>query len=128
MIDESSTFLTLIGSHEMEVVQRIKGNTVILTMRGTTFSDSTVEWLRRVIRSHERTGMKRLILDFGDVRYLNSLGIAALLSARKAMERVDGKLLLAGINDHVKDILQRTSLLQHFQILPTLRLALEEIA
>ena len=108
--------LTLIGSQEMEVGQHLENDALVLTLQGTTFSDLTSEWLKRIIACYERSDFKKLILDFSRVRYLNSLGIAVLLYARKTMQRTGRDLILTGINEHAREILRRTSLLNRFRI------------
>lgn len=116
MRDGSAVCLTLMGTPELEVKQYQENETIVLILRGTTFSDSTVEWLKRVISGYTRLPIKKLILEFGEVRHLNSLGIAFLLHTRTTLHRMNADLVLANINDTVREILRRTGLLQRFTI------------
>ena len=116
MRDGSAVCLTLMGTPELEVKQYQENETIVLMLRGTTFSDSTVEWLKRVVSGYTRLPLKKLILEFGEVRHLNSLGIAFLLHARTTLHRMNADLVLANINDNVREILRRTGLLQRFTI------------
>ncbi len=39
------------------------------------------------------------ILDFGDVTFVDSSGIAVVINALRSMSQIEGKLLLTGINN-----------------------------
>ncbi len=103
----------------MKIHQRFEHGAAILSLRGTLFSPNAVNRIKRAILSLERSGNKNLILDFGEVRYLNSPGISALLFARKIMARANGTLSLRSANANIMDILQRTALVKHFLIAPS---------
>lgn len=48
------------------------------------------------------------ILDFQDVTFMDSSGIAVVINALRSMTRIEGNLILAGLNDQPKKVF-RTS-------------------
>lgn len=48
------------------------------------------------------------ILDFQEVSFMDSSGIAVVINALRSMTRIDGKLILSGLNDQPKKVF-RTS-------------------
>jgi anti-sigma B factor antagonist len=55
------------------------------------------------------SGHRRVILDLEDVEYLDSAGLGAIVSARKAIERRDD-FILAGVAPRVRGLLELTGL------------------
>ncbi|MBI5754538.1 STAS domain-containing protein [Candidatus Peregrinibacteria bacterium] len=49
---------------------------------------------------------KVLIFDFTNLKYINSEGIGYLMEAHTHLIQRDRKLIIVGLNEHVKDIFQ----------------------
>ena len=64
-----------------------------------------------------------LILDFTAVAYVDSAGLGALVGAYIAAQKSKRALVLVGLNDKVKTLLEMTHLTQMFPTYPTLELA-----
>lgn len=60
-----------------------------------------VEALRSAVELGRRRGLRSIVLDLSELRYIHSLGISALVALSDAM---DGALLLAGATPKVKII------------------------
>lgn len=57
-------------------------------------------------------GMKELILDFTDVKYISSAGLRVLLAMEKNMRRQNGKMKLVKVNPAIKEIIRIAGFLQ----------------
>ena len=49
-----------------------------------------------------------LVLDFQQVPYIDSAGLGAVVNAHVSAERRGGKLLLSGVNERVRSLLELT--------------------
>jgi anti-sigma B factor antagonist len=63
--------------------------------------------------------MPRLLVNLGDVRYVDSSGIASLVEVLKEARDKNRKLILYGLNPTVRDALQLTRLTKIFSIFDT---------
>jgi anti-anti-sigma factor len=53
-------------------------------------------------------GERRLVLDFADVRLIDSAGIGVLLSAERRVRSAGGALVVANASDHVRHVFELT--------------------
>ena len=70
--------------------------------------------LRAGIREMIREGRTRIILNFADVRYVDSSGIGELISGLTAVKREGGELKLVNVTDRLRHLLEITKLLGIF--------------
>lgn len=78
------------------------------------------------IRLDARTGggLRRLVVDLAAVDFIDSSGLAALVSAQRRMRRSGGRLQLAALTPRVHDVLSLMQLLPIFEIHGTVQDAL----
>lgn len=57
------------------------------------------EYIQTIIAKIEAYTPKVCILDFRDVTFMDSSGIAVVINAMRNMTRIDGSLILTGLND-----------------------------
>jgi anti-sigma B factor antagonist len=72
--------------------------------------------LRDSIRDLVGKGQKKILLNLGDVTYIDSSGIGELVSAFTAVRREGGELKLLNLTKKVHDLLQITKLYTVFDI------------
>jgi len=72
--------------------------------------------LRYTIRDLIGKGSKKILLNLGDVTYIDSSGIGELVSAFTAVRREGGELKLLNLTKKVHDLLQITKLYTVFDI------------
>ena len=65
-----------------------------------------------------------LVIDMGNVSYIDSSGLAVLIEAMQKVEKYGGKFALAGLQENVKPIFEIARLDQVFQIYPDIDSAL----
>lgn len=91
----------------------------ILHARGRlTLGDGTIV-LRDTIRGLTEEQSLRIVLDLGEVAYVDSAGIGELVSAYTSITSRGGRLALAALQKRVTDLLQITKLLTVFQVFDT---------
>jgi anti-sigma B factor antagonist len=89
-------------------------NIVDMSGRITLGEGSVV--LRDTIRDLVGKGQKKILLNLGDVTYIDSSGIGELVSAFTAVRREGGDLKLLKLTKKVHDLLQITKLYTVFDI------------
>jgi anti-sigma B factor antagonist len=72
--------------------------------------------LREVVRDLLGKGQKRILLNLGDVSYIDSSGIGELVSAYTTVRNQGGELKLLNLTKKVHDLLQITKLYTVFDI------------
>src|ERR1700758_5426682 len=73
-------------------------------------------------------GQKRILLNLGDVNYIDSSGIGELVSAFTAAKKQDGEVKLLNLTKRVHDLLQVTKLYTVFDVKDDEALAVESFS
>jgi anti-sigma B factor antagonist len=94
-----------------------KGNDVtILDLSGRmTLGEDTI-LLRETIRDLISQGRKMILLNLGDVPYIDSSGIGELVNAFTSVKKNGGELKLLNLTKKVRDVLQITKLYTVFDV------------
>jgi len=71
--------------------------------------------LRREVSNLMDKGTNILLLDLKDVKFIDSSGLGALVSAMQIVRKTDGQLFICSINDQVKMLFQLTKMDRIFQ-------------
>jgi anti-sigma B factor antagonist len=72
--------------------------------------------LRDLLREMVGKGDKKILLNLGDVSYIDSSGIGELVSGFTTVTNSGGELKLLNLNKRVKDLLQITKLYTVFDV------------
>ena len=72
--------------------------------------------LRRTVRDLLDNGHTRILLNLGDVNYIDSSGIGELVSGFTAVRSREGQLKLLNLTKKVHDLLQITKLFTVFEV------------
>jgi anti-sigma B factor antagonist len=95
--------------------RQVDGVTVVDMSGRITLGEGSVI-LRDTIRDLVGKGQKKILLNLGDVTYIDSSGIGELVSAFTAVRREGGELKLLNLTKKVHDLLQITKLYTVFDI------------
>ena len=71
-----------------------------------------------------KTKPRNLVIDMGNVSYIDSSGLAVLIEAMQKVEKYGGKFALAALQENVKPIFEIARLDQVFRIYPDVDSAL----
>ncbi len=89
---------------------------VILDLSGRiTLGEGSVT-VRDTIRDLLNKGEKFILLNLGDVSYMDSSGLGELVSAYTSVKNAGGELKLLNLTKKVKDLLQITKLYTVFDV------------
>ena len=95
--------------------RQVEGVTVVDMSGRITLGEGSVV-LRDTIRDLIGKGSKKILLNLGDVTYIDSSGIGELVSAFTAVRREGGELKLLNLTKKVHDLLQITKLYTVFDV------------
>ena len=99
----------------MQIAERESGTVAILDLSGkiTLGEDGTL--LKDKLHSLLHQGKKNVLLNLGQVQYVDSAGLGALVSAYTTVTREGGSLKLLNITKKLQDLLSITKLLTVFE-------------
>lgn len=111
----------------MRIAVRFKDNVAIVSLSGRFLAGGDGPYLRQKVAELIEMGTRKLVLDFGEVPYIDSTGLGFLAGARVTTEHAGARMVLADINPHVRRILDDVKLAQFFVIADNEEAALREL-
>jgi anti-sigma B factor antagonist len=95
--------------------RQVNGVTVVDMSGRITLGEGSVV-LRETVKDLLAKGHKKILLNLGDVSYIDSSGIGEMVSAFTSVRREGGELKLLKLTKKVHDLLQITKLYTVFDI------------
>ena len=96
--------------------EKIERGVAILSMRGNLLSEPDAVRFRKRFHDLVSSNIKHVIIDLGEVNYINSIGLGALVSALTTVRKVNGDIRLACLDRNVIKVFMITRLVQIFEI------------
>jgi anti-sigma B factor antagonist len=101
---------------KMQATTRHIGDITVLDISGRiTLGEGNV-MLREIVRELADKGNKKIVLNLGEVQYIDSSGIGELVKTHTTVRNQGGQLRLVNLNKRVNDLLQLTKLSAVFDI------------
>jgi len=101
---------------KMQTATRQVGGVTVLDISGRiTVGEGNVV-LREIVRDLADKGARAIVLNLGEVQYIDSSGIGELVKAHTTIRNQGGQLKLANLNKRVNDLLEMTRLSAVFDI------------
>ena len=99
---------------ELDLKERQAGDVTILDLSGEVrIGDGSIA-LRDSIRKLADEGKKKVLLNLGGVKYIDSSGIGELIANYTTISRQGGQLKLLNLTDKIQNLLVITKLLTVF--------------
>ncbi len=95
---------------------RESGSTTVIDISGRITLGEGSATLREMIRDLLNKGHRKIILNLGDVSYIDSSGIGELVSGYTTVKNQGGELKLLNLTKKVHDLLQITKLYTVFDV------------
>ena len=99
---------------ELEVKERQAGDVTILDLTGSVRMGEGAVSLRNAIRGLVDQGNKKILLNLGGVKNVDSSGIGELIANYTTISRDGGQLKLLNLTDKIQNLLVITKLLTVF--------------
>ena len=100
----------------LNISERQKDDVSILDLEGNVIMGGGSALLRETIRRLVGQGKNRILLNFGEVKYLDSSGIGELMASLVSLNRQGGQLGFCNLTERVTEVMELSSLISIFEI------------
>ena len=98
-------------------IKKVADVTIATTVDMKLNDDLSIqEWGDQLIALFDDSACKKLLVSFGQVLFMSSSALRALITLNKRAKEVDAKLMLCGIDDNIMEAFRITRLDNVFQI------------
>ena len=99
---------------------------IALEISGKIHAEASEELLKKlnILIDH---GERHLLLDFSGVEFINSSGLRVLLMAAKDLNDLSGEMVLADVNELIRQILHVSGCTSHIAVYPSKEEALKAL-
>jgi anti-sigma B factor antagonist len=101
----------------MTTSTRQVGGVTIVDISGRIELGEESAALRELVCDLLSKGHKQILLNLGDVHYIDSAGLGTLVSAFTSVRKQEGELKLLNLTNKVRDVMQITKLYTVFDIM-----------
>lgn len=98
----------------MKIKEKIENHVAVLTLSGKMMGGPETTALHDHIRGLINDGMKNVVIDLGEVKWMNSSGMGVLMATMTTLSNAGGKLVLARVTEKVESLLIITQLIKIF--------------
>jgi anti-sigma B factor antagonist len=110
----------------MEITTTTQGGATIVAIDGEIDANSAPEAMERVLPLAQ-PGC-RLVLDMRKVPYMSSAGLRMLLATYRQITGKDGKVVLVGVVEEIRDTMSATGFINFFTLKDTVEEALAALS
>jgi len=107
----------------MNITEEKKDGVTICNINGE-ININTSPQLRKVFESFVQTGAVKIVIDFSQVSYIDSSGLATFIELLQRLKKVSGTFRICCMNQKVRNIFEVTKLHKLFEIFDTRETAL----
>lgn len=100
----------------LEITERQTDGVTILDLTGNIIMGGGSKRLGEDVRRRVQDGEANVLLNFADVKYLDSSGVGELVAIANAVNQADGNLKLANLTPKVEEVLTLSGVLPMFEI------------
>jgi anti-sigma B factor antagonist len=108
----------------MKIKEKMQGDVAILIISGNMMGGPETSSLHNKVKSLMVDGVKKIVIDLGKVKWMNSSGLGVLMSCWGSLRKEDGNLKLANVSEKIDSLLMITQLIQFFETYETVERAL----
>jgi anti-sigma B factor antagonist len=103
----------------MEIKEDIRGDVAVLFLSGKMMGGPDTMKVHEHVKGLIADGIRKLVIDLGGVKWLNSSGMGALIMCLTSVKNAGGQLKLSAITEKVESLLMITHLMTVFETVET---------
>jgi anti-sigma B factor antagonist len=111
----------------MKIQSEVMPQAVVVTLKGNFMGPPETDDLRAVIQKHLDTGNVKFVIDLKGLKWINSLGLGALIGSYSAAQSKGGGIVVIHASEKVKNLFMITQLINIFRHFDNLNDALEAL-
>src|SRR5215212_148512 len=98
----------------MNITTKSLGGVTVVTVDGSIDSKTAPELQQKILEATVATNM--MIIDLTEVSFVSSAGLRVLLMVYRQVKSKDGKVILAGVSEEIKDVMSMTGFISFFEL------------
>ena len=103
----------------MNIKEKMHGDVAVVALRGNLMGEPDTTEVREKIYSLLQDDVKKIVLDLGKVKWINSSGLGSLIAAMTSVKNKGGEMRLANITEKVESVFMITQLIKVFKTYET---------
>lgn len=103
----------------MNIKEKMHGDVAVIALKGNLMGEPDTTDVREKIYGLLQDEVKKVVLDLGKVKWINSSGLGALIAAMTSVKNKGGDLRLANVTEKVESIFMITQLIKVFKTYET---------
>lgn len=107
---------------KMKVSERYEA--IVIELKGNVLGGPEANEYSDTIKKFLSEGKKNIVIDLGEVKFMNSSGLGMLISGLTTVNKENGKLKLANVEEKIQSLLVITKLVTIFESYPSVEEAL----
>ncbi|MFZ1731139.1 MAG: STAS domain-containing protein [Bacteroidota bacterium] len=104
----------------MQIKETIEGDVVILALKGNLMGDPETTEFREKIKGLVRDGFLKIVVDVSKIKWINSSGLGALISALATVNSGGGDMRIANVTEKINSLFMITQLIKVFKSFDTI--------
>ncbi len=111
----------------MKIKENIQLKVAVLKLQGKLMGPPETEALVNHVEHLIKEGLKLFVLDMKNIRWLNSMGLGAIIKCLTKIREIGGRLILAEISPKIHSIMSISQMNQVFEMKNTVKEAVAEL-
>ena len=103
----------------MNIKEKMHGDVAVVALKGNLMGEPDFTEVREKIYSLLQDDVKKIVLDLGKVKWINSSGLGSLIAAMTSIKNKGGEMRLANITEKVESVFMITQLIKVFKTYET---------
>ena len=100
----------------MQIKHVTSGDVAVLHLQGKIMGGPDATSLHEKLHELIETGTRSVVIDLGDVDWMNSSGLGILIGGLSAIRKSGGDLRLASVTEKIEEVLRITKLDRVFDV------------
>jgi anti-sigma B factor antagonist len=111
----------------MKIKTTEKYEAVVIELKGNVMGGEDTKDFNELLHKLIDQGKTRIVVDLGDVKFMNSSGLGMLIGGLTTVKKANGQYKLANITDKIESLLIITKLITIFEHYESVDKALESL-
>jgi anti-sigma B factor antagonist len=107
----------------MNIKEKMHGDVAVVALKGNLMGEPDTTEVREKIYSLLQDDVRKIVLDLGKVKWINSSGLGSLIAAMTSIKNKGGEMRLANITEKVESVFMITQLIKVFKTYETVERA-----
>jgi len=103
----------------MNIKEKMQGDVAVVALKGNLMGEPDTTEVREKVYSLLQDDVKKIVLDLGKVKWMNSSGLGSLIAAMTSVKNKGGDMRLANITEKVESVFMITQLIKVFKTYET---------